>query len=245
VRTNVLPSNVGDEPVESMRGPIKDHASFLRRAITESLCAQEKPKLERHIEPGQSVGLRFHLGSGNVVDAVATLTNQLANIVDPNFTTIWQFFAAARGEAASRNTKDDGLENRLILLVERTVDEDAGARGDRHLRSAVFGDQPDGRAGTRPNLCSVARRMISLQSRQFSHCALDHRAGNSSVALNLYNRAVLRGGHTGTILIAVKSVTAFFELLPVQKTNGQPASALVRLRRGELPTFNGRGESCD
>ena len=78
---------------------------------------------------------------GNIVNAVITLPNQPINIFDPNFARVGQFQCASRLEAASSNTKHNRVEDRLVLFIEWTIDENTSARRRWHSGLAVLNDQ--------------------------------------------------------------------------------------------------------
>jgi len=76
--------------------------------------------------------LIFDFCSRDVVNAVITLGNQSIDILNPNFARVSQLQRASRLEAAGNNAKHNRVEDRLVLFIERTVDENTSARRRWH-----------------------------------------------------------------------------------------------------------------
>jgi hypothetical protein len=76
--------------------------------------------------------LTFDFCSRDVVNAVITLGNQPIDILNPNFARVSQLQRASRLEAAGNNAKHSRVEDRLVLFIERTVDENTSARRRWH-----------------------------------------------------------------------------------------------------------------
>jgi len=76
--------------------------------------------------------LIFDFCSRDVVNAVITLGNQPIDIFNPNFTRVGQLQRASRLEAAGNNAKHNRDEDRLVLFIEWTVDENTSARRRWH-----------------------------------------------------------------------------------------------------------------
>ena len=66
------------------------------------------------------------------MNAVITLGNQPIDILNPNFARVSQLQRASRLEAAGNNAKHNRVEDRLVLFIERTVDENTSARRRWH-----------------------------------------------------------------------------------------------------------------
>ncbi|MEY2495029.1 MAG: hypothetical protein QOJ45_1521 [Verrucomicrobiota bacterium] len=151
VRLDVLAANIRDKALVPIWSAIHDEAALTRRAVSESFRTEKNPELQRHIESGQLIRLVGHFGSGNIVDAVITLRDQTIDILNSHFAGISQFQSASRDKTAGGNTEYDRFEDRLILRIKRTVDEDASAGGRRHFRLAVPDHQLDLRSCPRPD----------------------------------------------------------------------------------------------
>ena len=67
------------------------------------------------------------------MDAVVTLSDQAIDIFNSNFARVGQFQRTSRHESTGGDTEDDGFKERLVSLIERTVDEYASAGGRWHL----------------------------------------------------------------------------------------------------------------
>jgi len=76
--------------------------------------------------------LIFDFCSRDVVNAVITLGNQPIDILNPNFARVGQLQRASRLEAAGNNAKHNRVEDRLVLFIEWTVDENTSARRRWH-----------------------------------------------------------------------------------------------------------------
>ncbi len=192
---DVLPTDVGDETFVSIWCTIHDQTAFLRGVPPKSFRTEKDSEFQWHIESGQLIWLVFDLCSRNVVDAVIALVNQTINVLDSNFARIGEFQCASRHKTASGNTKYDRLEKRLVLLIERAVDEDASAGGRWHSDSTVLHDQENLFSRTRSDPGLVPFRVGSLQFRDFSNRFSDYSLGNSSVSLDVADWPVFSRRH--------------------------------------------------
>ena len=120
----------------------------------QSFGVEKNPQFQWHVEPGESKGLACDFGARNVVDTVITLGNQPIDIFDPHFGCIRQFQCTSGHESTCRNAKDNRVEKRLILFIERTIDENAGTRCRWHPGLTVLNHQEHVlvRAGSYPLL---------------------------------------------------------------------------------------------
>jgi len=81
------------------------------------------PQLEGHVHPEGFSGL-FRAQPGQVVDAIAADTDQFADLVDAVFAGVEAFGGDTRNEAEVQDCEEEGPEQREVVLIERTVDED-------------------------------------------------------------------------------------------------------------------------
>lgn len=68
--------------------------------------------------------LLFCLAAAEIVYRIFRILNDFANLIEADRTRVVAFSGYARLEAQIDNAKQDGLENRFVVLVERTVYED-------------------------------------------------------------------------------------------------------------------------
>jgi hypothetical protein len=63
--------------------------------------------------------------------------------MDSHFGRIRQLKRAARNKSAGDNAKYNGVEDSLVLRIERAIDEDTLSTRGRHSCLTVFGHQPN------------------------------------------------------------------------------------------------------
>ncbi|HEY4575218.1 MAG TPA: hypothetical protein VIJ26_14675, partial [Thermoanaerobaculia bacterium] len=92
--------------------------------LPKALRSEKDPQFERHVEPRQ-IRRRIEIGATEIVDAELAVRDKVKNLLHPDLPAILDFQSTAGLETAVKHGEDDGLEKRLVVLIERTVDEDA------------------------------------------------------------------------------------------------------------------------
>lgn len=120
---NVLPGDIADKLLEPEWISIK-HEAGLSALIGDPKSSGDKKqtKFEGHIVPRQTVFVQFD--PRDIVDTPSAVSNQGSDFVDPGLARVVNFKRGTRDEATNEDNKHNGVEQRPISLVERTVDED-------------------------------------------------------------------------------------------------------------------------
>jgi hypothetical protein len=118
---NILPGNVGDIGLKPKLLAIKDDAGLLPLPLVAVFFGtEEDSEFKRHVKAGQGGAL----GPGDIVDAVAALGDDLADLIEAILGGVVGFQGAARGKARARDGEDNGVEKSLVFLIERAINED-------------------------------------------------------------------------------------------------------------------------
>jgi len=124
------------------------------------------------------------------------LPNQSINIFNPNFARIRQLQRASRFKATGNNAKHNSVEERLVLSIKWTIDENTSARRRWHSGLAVLDDQENLFARTRSDPRLISFRISSLQFCDFPDSFSDHSFGHSPVPLHVADWTIFTCGHT-------------------------------------------------
>jgi hypothetical protein len=85
--------------------------------------AQVGAQLERHVEPRQ-LGVAIQLDPRDVMDGKIALGDHPDDLGEPHCAAVAEVKGAARAISAGQEREADGPEQRLVVGVERAVDED-------------------------------------------------------------------------------------------------------------------------
>jgi len=126
VRANVLPGDIRDELLVSVRLTVENKSTFPPlNPDPEPFRGQEYSELQRHVEARQPV-LAVELGAGQVMDGKPTLFDDREDRVDTNLAAIIYFKGAANAKATMDHGEHNRPEQRPVGIIERTIDENAG-----------------------------------------------------------------------------------------------------------------------
>jgi hypothetical protein len=89
------------------------------------LCSKKQAEFEWHVETWVAA---IKSDPGEVVDSKATLFDDPENFIESRFARVFCFFCATGNESTSCHRECRSLKERLVLVVEWTVDEDALAK---------------------------------------------------------------------------------------------------------------------
>jgi len=127
VRSDILAGDVGNELSIAVLLAVQDQRSLVALVLrSESFAAEEKAKLQWHIEARQPSD-SIQRNRGEIVYAVAALFDDPLDFRETNFAGIVIFQGAAGHEAEVIDGKDNSTEDRLVAGVKRTVDENVCA----------------------------------------------------------------------------------------------------------------------
>jgi len=98
------------------------------------LCAEEHAKFKRHVKTRQG---RFSIGfcPRDVMNAVTAFFDDLADFLEAIVRVVICFKRATRHKSGANDRKNNGVEEKLIAIVEGTVDEHIAVR-IRHLAAS-------------------------------------------------------------------------------------------------------------
>jgi hypothetical protein len=137
VFSDVLSSNIGDEGAVPVALPIEDQAPFLFLApLAKALRSEKDPQFERHVESRQ-IRRGIEVGATEVIDGEPAIRDKVKNPLHPDLPAILDFQSTTGLETAVEDGEDDRLEERLVALIERAVDENALVVPERddHMRA--------------------------------------------------------------------------------------------------------------
>ena len=115
---------IGNEPLIAVGLDVQDEQSLtLLPGAAVAFRAQKHAEFQRHVEPWQT-GLGVEFSSREVVDAEPALLNQAEEPIHAGLARVIQLLGGSRAKAASVDRKDQGVEDRRVVIIERAVDED-------------------------------------------------------------------------------------------------------------------------
>lgn len=123
MRRDILPGDIGTEFLIPILRAIEDEADFSALSfIAVFLRAQKHSQLQWHVEARQ-LRFRIKFGAGDIVNADATLGDDLENLIHTHLTGVGEFEGAARNVAAVVDGENDRVKQLPVERVEWAVDE--------------------------------------------------------------------------------------------------------------------------
>jgi len=156
VRVNILAGYVRDEGLVAVApGVENEHTLFTCAAIPVDPAADVETELEGHVEAGKRPRAA-QLDAREVVNRESARTDDLLDLLQPYRARIEFLECTPRVEAAGEHREDECFEERVVLAIERAVDEDGlpesarmrGQRGSAQWAARFF----DGRLRALPPL---------------------------------------------------------------------------------------------
>ena len=124
VRVDILSGDVRDGCAIPIRITVQNQTRFHPlRSVTKALASKIQPEFEGHVEPRQ-VGSEAEADRRDIVNAVGALPYEAYDLVEPYLASIIDLKSATSDEAEIAHSKNDGVENGFVLIVERAVDKD-------------------------------------------------------------------------------------------------------------------------
>ena len=130
---NILARNIRKERTVAVRIAVKNQTDLLMlRLIAKAAASQIQTKFEGHVKPRQ-VGSCAETNRRDVVDAVCTFFDNAHDFFEPHLACVVDVACTSCDESEIVNGKYDGLKDRLIAIVERTIEKDVfTAQSNRH-----------------------------------------------------------------------------------------------------------------
>jgi len=139
MRLNILSRNVTDVLLVAIAVDIQDEAGFaFLRPVAEPASPEEDAEFKGHVEPREAARVWFC--PGDVVNTPMAFPDDARDLPDPHLAGVVNFQRASRPQAALKGGEHEGLENGLIIAVERAVDKNVlvvVSRNIRHLCRSV------------------------------------------------------------------------------------------------------------
>jgi hypothetical protein len=124
MRSNVLARDVRAEHLVSIAVAIKDETRLpLLQVPSVSTRAQEYPKLERHVEPRESIG-GIQGRARKIMYAKSAIPDDLIQLLDADLAAVIPLLGATSNQSALVYCKDECLKKLFVSIVERDVKED-------------------------------------------------------------------------------------------------------------------------
>ncbi len=132
MRAYVVTGNIRDELLVAIGLTIENETEllFLERGSV-AFAAEEDAEFERHVEARELID-RIKPDFRDVVNAKLALFDDALNLREPNIARVIRFTCTASYKAKIMDREHNGVKDRGVSVVKRTVDEDVVRLELRH-----------------------------------------------------------------------------------------------------------------